>query len=201
LFRWGNCDTVFGMPRVALAAACIVLPMVTAIAASQSAAPPARNAAPAAAKPKPAGSLAQIMRGIFFPNSNLVFDVQHADPGAPRKGETGGSATQNYGNAYTGWEIVESAAVALTDSVDLILMPERSCQNGKPVPVRRADYQKFAREMRAAGLKVLAAARIRDREKVSDATNDLADACANCHDVYRNAGPADSPLRCTPPAK
>ena len=188
------------MNRLTFAAASLLLPIVTVIAAAQSAAP-GRTPAPAAAvtRPKPAGSLAQIMRGIFFPNSNLIFDVQHADPAAPRKGETGGSATANYGNAYTGWEIVESAAVALTDGVDLILMAERSCQNGKPAPVRRANYQKFAREMRAAGLKVLEAARTRDREKVSDATNDLADACANCHDVYRNAGPADSPLRCTPP--
>jgi hypothetical protein len=188
------------MRRLTLAAASVLLPVLTVVAVAQSTAPARKPAAPpAAARPKPAGSLAQIMRGIFFPNSNLIFDVQHVDPAAPRKGETGGSATANYGNAYSGWEMVESAAVALTDGVDLILMPERSCQNGKPVPVRRADYQKFAREMRAAGLKVLDAARTRDREKVSDATNDLADACANCHDVYRNAGPADSPLRCTPP--
>ena len=189
------------MSRLTLAAASMALPVLTvvAVAGAQSTAPARKPAAaPAAPRPKPAGSLAQIMRGIFFPNSNLIFDVQHADPATPRKSESGGSATANYGNAYTGWEMVESAAVALTDGVDLILMPERSCQNGKPVPVRRADYQKFAREMRAAGRKVLEAARTRDREKVSDATNDLADACANCHDVYRNAGPADSPLRCTP---
>src|SRR5262245_17462641 len=185
------------MSRWALAAAVVLLP-VAAIAAAQSASGRAPAAPAAAARPKPAGSLAQIMRGVFFPNANLIFDVQHADPAAPRKSETGGSATANYANTYTGWEIVESAAVALTDGVDLIVIPERSCQNGKPVPVRRADYQKFAREMRAAGLKVLEAARTRDREKVSDATNDLADACANCHDVYRNAGPANSPLRCTP---
>jgi len=185
------------MHRLTAALASVLLPAAAAIAATQSPAP-ARTEPQTAARPRPAGSLAQVMRGIFFPNSNLIFDVQHADPATPKKSETGGSATANYGNAYTGWEVVESAAVALTDSVDLILMPDRSCQNGKPVPVRRADYQRFAREMRAAGLKVLAAARTRDREKVSDATNDLADACANCHDVYRNAGPADSPLRCTP---
>jgi hypothetical protein len=190
------------MSRLPIAVACVLLPLVTTIAASQSATPARKPAqAPAAAGPKPAGSLAQVMRGIFFPNSNLIFDVQHTDPATPRKSEPGGSASQNYGNTYTGWEQVESAAVALTDSVDLILMRERSCQNGKPVPVGRADYQKFAREMRAAGLKVLEAAKTRDREKVSDATNDLADACANCHDVYRNAGPADSPLRCTPATK
>jgi hypothetical protein len=151
---------------------------------------------------KPTGSLAQIMRGIYFPNANLIFDVQQHDPGAPpKKSETGGSATDTYSSAYTGWEVVENAAVALTDGVDLILMPGRSCQNGKPVPVHQADFQKFARDMRAAGLAVLRAARARNQEKVSDATNNLADACSNCHEVYRDKGPADSPARCTPPLK
>ena len=106
-----------------------------------------------------------------------------------------------YGNADPGWEVVENAAVALADGVDLILKPGRTCQNGKPVPVQQADFQKFARDMRAAGDKVLQAARTKNQEKVSDATNDLADACAGCHEVYRDKGPADSPARCTPPPR
>src|SRR5262249_15089522 len=172
--------------------------LVTVAVAAQAPAP-AKSAARTA--PRPAGTLAQVMRGMFFPNSNLIFDVQQNDPGAPKKPtEGGGSATSTYGNAYSGWEIVENAAVALTDGVDLILTPGRSCQNGKPVPVQRADFQKFARDMRAAGLAVLQAARTRNQEKVSDATNTLADACSNCHQVYRDKGPADSPARCTPPA-
>ena len=101
----------------------------------------------------------------------------------------------------SGWEVVENAAVAITDGVDLILTPGRSCQNGKPVPVQRADFQKFARDLRAAGVAVLQAARTKNQEKVSDATNNLADACAACHEVYRDKGPADSPARCTPPRK
>jgi cytochrome c553 len=150
---------------------------------------------------KPTGTLAQVMRGIYFPNANLIFDVQQNDPGVPkRKSEGTGSATDTYAAAYTGWETVENAAVALTDGVDLILKPGRTCQNGKPVPVQRADFQKFARDMRTAGLAVLAAARTKSQEKVSDATNNLADACSSCHEVYRDRGPADSPLRCTAPA-
>jgi hypothetical protein len=153
---------------------------------------------------KPTGTLAQVMRGIYFPNANLIFDVQQNDPGAPPKNkpaETGGSATKTYGAAYSGWDVVENAAVALTDGVDLILAPGRSCQNGKPVPIRQADFQKFAADMRNAGLAVLAAAHTKNQEKVSDATNDLADACSNCHEVYRDKGPADSPARCTPLVK
>src|SRR3954471_285504 len=73
--------------------------------------------------PKPTGTLAQIMRGIYFPNSNLIFDVQQNDPAAPKtpSAELGKSASSTYASAYTGWETVENAAIALTDGVDLIL--------------------------------------------------------------------------------
>jgi Cytochrome C' len=180
-----------------LIAASLAAFVISAAVAAQapSARPPARTT------PRPAGTLAQVMRGIFFPNSNLIFDVQQHDPGAPKPpaDAAAGSATGTYGSAYSGWEVVENAAVALTDGVDLILTPGRSCQNGKPVPVQRADFQKFAGNMRTAGLAVLQAARTKNQEKVSDATNDLADACAGCHEVYRDKGPADSAARCTPP--
>jgi hypothetical protein len=164
-------------------------------------APPSRTAAPRAAA-KPAGTLAQVMRGIFFPNSNIIFDVQQNDPGAPKKtAEGGASATDVYAGAYSGWEMVENAAIALTDGVDLILTAGRLCQNGKPVPARNADFQKFAQNMRKAGLAVLQAAHTKNQEKVSDSTNDLADACSGCHEVYRDKGPADSPARCSAPAR
>ena len=149
---------------------------------------------------KPAGTLAQVMRGIYFPNANLIFDVQQHDPAAPKpKAETRGTASSTYADTYSGWEQIEAAAVALTDGVDLILKPGRLCQNGKPVPLQAADFRTFARNMRTAGQAVLAAARTKNQEKVSDATNDLADACAMCHEVYRDKGPADSAARCTPP--
>src|SRR5262249_40335244 len=114
--------------------------------------------------------LAQIMRGIYFPNSNLIFDVQQNDPGAPKKKSESGSSTDTYGGAYSEWEKVENAAIALGAAVDLILTPGRTCQNGKPVPINQADFQKFARDMRAASAVALAAARTKSQEKVSDAT-------------------------------
>ena len=177
--------------------------LLTAVIAAQSPAPkPAAARAAAPGAPKPTGTLAQVMRGIYFPNANLIFDVQQRDPGAPKpKTDSSGSSTDTYAGAYSGWEIVENAAVALTDGVDLILKPGRTCQNGKPVPIGQADFQKFARDMREAGRVALQAARSRSQDKVSDATNNIADACSNCHEVYRDKGPADSPARCTPPKK
>jgi hypothetical protein len=177
----------------------VILPFLCAFAATTLIAQaPAKPAPAPRAAAKPTGTLAQIMRGIYFPNSNVIFDVQKNDPAAPKKPAGGNpeSALSAYGNTYSGWEAVENAAIALTDGVDLILKPGRLCQNGKPVPLQRADFQKFATNMRTAGLKVLEAARAKNQEKVSDATNDLADACLSCHEVYRDAGPADSPARC-----
>ena len=61
-------------------------------------APPSKAAPKVAARP--AGTLAQVMRGIYFPNANLIFDVQQRDPAAPRakSGDPGGSATDAYAN-------------------------------------------------------------------------------------------------------
>ena len=178
------------------------LAFLTAIAAAQAPPKPAPAKAAAAQPPrKPIGTLAQVMRGIYFPNANLIFDVQQNDPGAPKKKSDSGSSTDTYASAYTEWEKVENAAVALTDGVDLILQTGRTCQNGKPVPLNQPDFQKFAREMREAGRVALQAARTRNQEKVSDATNNIADACSNCHEIYRDKGPADSPARCTPQVK
>ena len=71
---------------------------------------------------RPSGNLAQLMRGMFFPNANLLFDVQGKDPAAPPKkfGEVGASATETFSNIYTGWQVVENAAVALEEASDLL---------------------------------------------------------------------------------
>jgi hypothetical protein len=160
---------------------------------------PAETAKPSAAAAPPTGELAQLMRGILFPNSNLIFDAQSNDPGAPKKeSATGGGATATFASVYSGWQMVEGAAVALAESPDLILKPGRLCSNGKPVPVDRPDFIKFAQGLREAGIATLAAAKEKSQDKVIEVTDKVADACANCHEVYRDKGPAGDPARCTP---
>jgi hypothetical protein len=148
--------------------------------------------------PQPHATLAQLMRGIFFPNSNILFDVQSGDPAEfgkkPAAGATG--ATSSFSGIYTGWQVVENAALALAEASNLLTIPGRMCENGRPAPVQRADFVKYAQEMRAAALVMHKAAVAKDRERASDATNDVAGACENCHIVYRDANP-----RCVPPAK
>ena len=138
------------------------------------------------------------MRGILFPSSNILFDAQSNDPGAPPKAApTSGGATAQYANVYGGWQAVENAAIALDESVDLILKP-RLCQNGKPAPVAQANYKMWAQNLRDVALKALTAAKAKDQDKVIEVDGDLTDACANCHTKYRDVGDADSPKRCTP---
>ena len=166
------------------------------VAAAQAPSPkPAGARAPSS---RPDGNLAQLMRGVMFPNSNIIFDVQTNDPGVEKKlGEAGGGALATFANIYTGWEYVENAAIALEEAPDLIMKPGRLCTNGKPVPVGRADFAKFAQGLREAGKAVLKAAQEKNQEKVSDLTTQLADACVNCHVVYRNSPPG-GPRRCVP---
>jgi len=145
--------------------------------------------------PEPMGNLAQVMRGILFTNSNILFDVQSVDPDNPPPvaAGAGGGATATFAGIYSGWQVVENAAIALGEAANLITIPGRLCENGRPVPLGQADWAVFTEGLKDAADVMLVAARARDREAASDATNDVADACYFCHEVYRDAEP-----RCTP---
>ena len=94
--------------------------------------------------------------------------------------------------------VVEDAALALAETANLIMIPGRLCENGRPVPVERADWVKFAQGLRDAGLAAYTPARTKDLEKMAEVTNQVADACAFCHEVYRDKGSAESPAHCVP---
>jgi len=141
----------------------------------------------------PAGNLAQVMRGILFPSSNLIFNVQTNDPGAPlpqrppNQPASAGFSWVDWGaGVYPGWELVDYAAVALTESAPLMLTPGRRCENGKPVPVQDPEWVKFTIELADAGKAAYKASQTRKQEVVSDVTEQIADACLHCHQVYRD---------------
>jgi len=170
----------------------------------------ASTTGPPAAFPA-AGNLSQLMRGIMFPNSNIIFTVQTHDPAEKKK--AGGAATSDGGfnwsmwgnNLYSGWEIVDYAGIALAESAPLMLTPGRRCENGKPVPVNDPDWIRFAKEMAEVGRAAYRASQTRNQEKVSDISSDVADACFHCHQVFRDkvrrgrtgADPSNKELRCT----
>ncbi len=147
---------------------------------------------------KPEGSLAELMRAIMFPNSNIIFDVQTNDPAIEKKlGPVGGGALTTFANMYAGWDLVQQAAIALAEAPDLMLKPGRLCSNGRPVPLDREDFPRWAQGLRDVARTVLAAAREKNQEKVSGLTDQLIEACLNCHVQYRN-DPPGGPRRCVP---
>jgi hypothetical protein len=155
---------------------------------------PASTPASAARKYPPLGTVAQLMRGIFFTNSNLIFTVQTRDPGAPAPppspstpAATGGFSFTDWGaGIYTGWQLVDNAAVALVDVSPLLLSADLKCENGRAAPVTDPEWIKFTDDMIAVSKKIYAASRMRNQEAVADATGDLSDSCAACHQAYRD---------------
>jgi cytochrome c5 len=161
--------------------------VATAQAPARSAAPPQPPARGAAAPARGAasgrqvvGTLAQIMRAIPFPNSNIIFDVQDNDP-AKKKPDPNGP----YIGTYQGWEGVENASIAIAEFANLILIPGRVCSNGQPVPLQQADFVKFAQALRATGIAEYNAAKTKNVDAVNKLSDRLTETCANCHDKYR----------------
>jgi hypothetical protein len=130
------------------------------------------------------------MRGIFFPNSNLIFAVQQQDPGAPKGPNNVQAGTSTYFDwgmgIYTGWQVVDNAAVALIDLSPMMLNPGLRCENGRAAPVTDPDWIKFTEQMITISKQVYRLSQNRNQEAVSDATGDLSDACAACHTAYRD---------------
>ena len=83
---------------------------------------------------------------------------------------------------------VENAAIALGESAALINVPGRLCENGRFVPLGDDNWAVFTQELIDASDVMLAAARANDQAAASDATNDVAEACLNCHLEYRDVG-------------
>jgi mono/diheme cytochrome c family protein len=174
------------------------------------AAPRPTSAVPATAQTftfQPLGNLAQIMRGVFFPSSNLIFNVQSHDPGAQRKGTpppnpTAGSFSWvDWGaGIYAGWDLVDNAAVVLADAAPMMLIPGLRCENGRPVPMNEPEWIKFTKEMVDAARVAYKASQTRNQEAVSDATGTLADACMHCHEVYRDKRRGNVPRDLVDPA-
>ena len=181
-----------------------------ALAAGQTPRPPIAAAGTQTPFFPPAGNLNQVMRGILFPSSNIIFNVQTHDPGAPlpkrppnQAADAAFSMTDWGAGIYKGWEIIDYAAVALAESAPLMLTPGRRCENGRPVPVQDADWIKYTMELAETGRAAYKASQTRKQDVVSDITEQIANACLHCHQVYRDkrggrnpADPSNQSARC-----
>ena len=170
---------------------------------------PQRSAAPRAAAslagtslPPPQGNLAELMRAIAFPNSNILFNLQVKDPGTQPKKQPGNTLDYvDWGSTvYQGWLAVDQAALAITETAPLFLTPGRKCQNGKPVPVDRADWKQYVAALEEVGARAYRESKARNYPAFVEIAEKLNDTCANCHKVYRDKGGAEGSggTRCQP---
>lgn len=140
---------------------------------------------------RPMANLAQLMRSIAFPNSNVIFNVQLHDPGEVTSGPPGARPFDyvEWGSTvYPGWEAIDLAALALVESTPLFLLPGRRCENGRPVPVERDDWKEYTEALINVGRAAYRASQSRRVEAVVAVTEQLDEACANCHQAYRDVG-------------
>jgi mono/diheme cytochrome c family protein len=154
-------------------------------------APAAAATSDGASLPPPEGNLAELMRAIAFPNSNIIFNVQVRNPATPSKKEPA-SLPFDYvawgSTVYPGWLAVDQAAIALTETAALLLTPGRRCQNGRAVPVDRADWKQYVAALADVGKIAHRASQARNYKAFIDISDKLDEACASCHKVYRDKG-------------
>jgi len=143
--------------------------------AGKAAAPVSRNPA----------TLAQVMKGILYPSSNVIFAAQGDNPADVPPAKDPATSVNPLASSYGKWEAVENAGLAIAEAANLLTVPGRKCSNGLAVPLTNPDWPKFVQGLRAAGMAAYKAAQSKDQEKILDAADTMTTACANCHDKYR----------------
>ena len=96
----------------------------------------------------------QIMRGIFFTHSNVIFAVQTQDPASIPADREGSRSTNPLTGLFGNWEAVENSSLVLAEAATLLNMPGRLCGNGRQVPVSDEEWAKFAEELRHAAINI-----------------------------------------------
>ena len=148
---------------------------------------PAAASAGAASSFAVAGNLAQLMRGVTFPNANILFNVQVKDPAKDKPAMPIPFDYVLWGSTvYYGWQAVDQAALMLVETTPLFLLPGRRCENGRPVPVERADWKQYTAALMDVGKAAYKAAQSRNVDAVNKVAEQLNETCANCHKVYRD---------------
>lgn len=132
------------------------------------------------------GSLLQVMRAIFFVNSNVIFAAQGEDPAKMEEDEYASSSPSALKGLYGKWLAVENSSIALADATNLLTIPGRKCANGRPAPMQNADWAIFVQGMREAAMASYKAAQTKNQDAIVEVSETLVAACAACHEKYRD---------------
>jgi len=168
------------MKSIGSVLAVAVVAVFSGILMAQTPAAPAKPAAPPA-------DLNQLMRGLFFPHSNVVFAVQRYNPAEFKQAPEPSGATDPFTGVFGGWTAVENSALILSEGADLLMTPGRMCSNGKAVPINAPDWAGMVENVRQAARIAYAAAKAKDMDKFLDVGDVLNVSCTTCHNKYRRA--------------
>ena len=159
--------------------------------AAQTPAPAAKPPASAPTKPAARASantpanLGQLMKGTLYPASNVIFAAQDKNPADVAPAPDPSIAVNPLQSAYGKWEAIENGSLAIVEVANLLTIPGRKCANGREAPIRNPDWAKFVQGLRDAGMTAYKAAQAKDQDKIIDAAGTITEACAMCHDKYR----------------
>ena len=142
-------------------------------------------------------NLLQLMRGMLFPASNVVFAAQR-DLSRFRADQEPAISPNLLTSLFGGWEAVENASLVLAESANLLLVPGRACANGNVPPIERRDWIQFTQALRDAGQAAYKAARTRNQDAMIEVSGTVAASCSACHGVYRRDRQNDTRNRCVP---
>jgi hypothetical protein len=137
------------------------------------------------------GNVLQVMRGILYPASNVIFAAQSDDPAAIKPAADASTSPNPLTSVYGGWTAVENAGIAIAEAANLLTIPGRVCANGKPAPIQNADWRMWVQELRDAGMATYKAAQAKNQDAILEAAGVVSEACSHCHDKYREV-----PNRC-----
>lgn len=137
-----------------------------------------------APQPRVHANMLQLMRGVLYPPSNVIFTVQSDDPASFKPSARPATSSDPLTAAYGGWAAVENSGLALAESANLLIIP-RPCANGRPAPVRNADWQMWVEELRDAGMAAYKLGQTKNADGILDVAAAVSDSCLHCHQKYR----------------
>ena len=179
---------------VFLLVACLFTPTLSL--ACRAPAPRATEEQPAAQKPQVYAPLDQVMRGTLYVQSNVVFRSQTDDPATVKQDEFPATSPNPLTSVWGGWEAVENAGTAIAETANLLIIPGRMCSTNRRAPIDDPRWIKAVQGLREAGMAAHEAAKTRNQDKILEVSETLANACAACHDIWRDVEPLSD--RCKP---
>ena len=108
--------------------------------------------------PKPVADLPQLMQAMVIPSSNNLFNVARQPPKDEKE-----------------WTAVRNSAVILAESGNLLMIGNRA---------KDSVWMKTSLAMVEAGATALTAAEAKDVDGITEAGNQIIDACEVCHETH-----------------